>query len=187
MTSQDSQKNMEKLLTPHVLKSNLVMASLYLSAFEILKTSIVERIKKFFTDYNGNQLHVSSDYRNVTRIHKDELQASCLWLEQNGAITSDEVLMMDSIRQHRNKIAHELPHFLIDVNREIDIQNFENIRCLLRKIEVWWIREVEIPSNSDFDGLEVADENIQPGPVLLLDVLVELALERTQLSDADDE
>lgn len=165
-----------KFLSPETMRTNLLMVSLYLAAFEILKSTVTDRTENFFTfdDVNGQpQLHPK--YQEVASLNKNPLQASLLWLKQNDAITSDDILMFDIIRQHRNELAHQLPHFLIDTSRNIDTQNFENIRYLLRKIETWWIQQVDIPSNSDYDGIEIRDEDIQPGSVTVLDAIIEMA------------
>ena len=56
----------EKILNPEIVKNNLMLSSLYLSAFEILKFSIIGRIESSFaTDYNkeGNPIQ-SSQYKN---------------------------------------------------------------------------------------------------------------------------
>ena len=38
----------ESLLNPDVLRSNLIMAALYIAAFEVLKSTIVKRIRDFY-------------------------------------------------------------------------------------------------------------------------------------------
>ena len=158
------------------MRTNLLMASLYLAAFEILKSTVVDRIKGFFTfDYANGQPQLDSRYQEVASLNKNPLQASLLWLQENNAITPDDVLMFDAIRQHRNELAHQLPHFLIDAERNINFQNFENVRYLLRKIETWWIQQVDIPTNPDYDGVEVKDEDIQPGSVIVLDAIIGMA------------
>lgn len=55
-------------------------------------------------------------------------------------------------------------------------ERFGEMAILLRKIEVWWIREVEIPTNPDFDGREIDDAAIVPGPLIGLQVLQDIAL-----------
>ena len=47
---------------------------------------------------------------------------------------------------------------------------------LLRKIEKWWIVEFEIPINSDFDGKEIDEDGIVPGPVMMLQLMFDVAL-----------
>lgn len=47
---------------------------------------------------------------------------------------------------------------------------------LLHKIEVWWIVNLEIPLNQDFDGSEEIDESkIMPGSVMMLKVTLDVA------------
>jgi hypothetical protein len=48
--------------------------------------------------------------------------------------------------------------------------------ALLRKVETWWIKNVDIPINSDFDGQTVEDQEIIPGPVMGLQLLRDVAL-----------
>lgn len=158
------------------MRTNLLMVSLYLAAFEILKSTVTDRTENFFTfDYVNGQPRLHPKYQEVTSLNKNPLRASLMWLKQNDAITSNDVLMFDAIRQHRNELAHQLPHFLIDTSRNVNIQNFENIRYLLRKIETWWIQQVDIPANSDYDGVEINAEDIQPGSVIVLDAIIVMA------------
>ena len=45
------------------------------------------------------------------------------------------------------------------------------------KIETWWIRNVDMIINEDFDGVEVADEDIHPGRVVMLNEIIRIALD----------
>jgi hypothetical protein len=55
-------------------------------------------------------------------------------------------------------------------------ETFRVLMHLLRKIEVWWIVEFEIPTNPDFDGREIDQESILPGPVAGMQLLSDVAL-----------
>ena len=46
--------------------------------------------------------------------------------------------------------------------------------ALLRRIEVWWVVNLEIPTNSDFDGKEIDEEGIIPGPLLMIQMMLEV-------------
>jgi hypothetical protein len=49
--------------------------------------------------------------------------------------------------------------------------------ALLRKIEIWWIVNVEIPTNPDFDdATDVDEDGILPGPVMAVSLMVDVAL-----------
>jgi len=169
-------KKYDNLLNPQAVKNNLVFSSLYLSAYELLKSSIIERIESFFaTDYNkeGKPILTSQYKKEVLGLHKYKLAASSLWLEKMEVITEDDVRKIDEIRKHRNKIAHDLPNVLVE-GFEPHLDYFMEIRRLLEKIEIWWIQNFEIPINSDYDGIEIKDEDIRPGPVIILDHLISI-------------
>lgn len=127
-------------------------------------------------DEDGKPI-VDERYNEVKQLHRDILRASCLWLQQNGALSAEDVAEIDVIRQHRNQIAHELPELLSDVDRDINLDFLQSIQRLLRKTEIWWIRDVGMTINEDFDGVEVADEDINPGPVIMLNEIIRIALD----------
>jgi hypothetical protein len=139
---------------------------------------LVERIRDFFTLSlgEGEEKTVGEQYNEVKQLHRNILVASCLWLQQNGTISSDDVAEIDAIRRHRNQIAHGLPQFLGDVDQEISLDLLRNILCLLRKVEIWWARNVDLAVNPDFDNANVADEDIHPGRVLVLNEIMRVAL-----------
>lgn len=169
----------EKFLNPEAIKSNLVLSSLYLAAYEILKSAIIDNARDFFaSDYDADGKPVlDKQYRDeVSKLHRDLLQASCLWLEKVGAITSDEVEEIGRIRRHRNEVAHELPQLLSEHNRNINLDYFVRIRELLNKIEIWWIRNFEVLINPELDNVEIDDKDIRPGRVIALDYLISVAL-----------
>lgn len=112
----------------------------------------------------------------VTKVHKDLLFASCLWLRRNNVITESEVKEIENIRRHRNQVVHELPRLLSDTDLNLNTGYFLRIRELLKKIEVWWAKNVVIPANEDFDGVEVNEEDIQPGGVIVLDYIISAAI-----------
>lgn len=48
--------------------------------------------------------------------------------------------------------------------------------ALHRKIEVWWIMEVDIPTNPQFDGKEIDENEVVPGSMIALNMLCDIAL-----------
>jgi hypothetical protein len=47
--AEDVPKSGENFLNPEVLRPNLIMASLYIAAFEMLKDTIIDRTRDFYT------------------------------------------------------------------------------------------------------------------------------------------
>ena len=53
---------------------------------------------------------------------------------------------------------------------------FDQLRQLLRKIEVWWIVNVDMTIAQDDLPGDVADSDIVPGPLIMLDLMIGVAL-----------
>lgn len=72
-------------------------------------------------------------------------------------------------------MAHELLA-IVTAGKDGDyIARFQELVSLLKKIEVWWVVNVEIPINPAFDEEEIDEEGIVPGPVLMLQMMLEVA------------
>ncbi|WP_080493146.1 hypothetical protein [Burkholderia ubonensis] len=166
----------EQLLTPSVMQNRLISVSLYITAFELLKESVVGRIRDF---YNIGLCHgddnVSDEYReNVLARNKSALYASLDWLLEHQAIDDTDIGSFERIKLTRNKLAHELPSIVIGGENIDHVAIFQDLATLLRKVEIWWVVNVEIPTNPDFDGQEVDQAEITPGPVLMLQMMLEV-------------
>lgn len=176
--SNSASKPWEKFTTPEILQRNLLLASLYLSAYEILKSTLIQRPQEFFTrTFKDGKRILDAEYEVVEKLHKSPLQASCLWFKDLGAITDQDIDKVHEFREHRNQLAHDLLPFLGDVDQEINLQHLRAIYDLLKKVDTWWVKEIELPCNPDYDEIEVSDEDIIPGSVLLISLLLQTALQ----------
>ena len=167
----------EMLLTPAVMQEKLVSASLYIAAYDLLKESIVGRIRSFYmVGFDENGEIVDEKYeKTVAARNKSILYASLDWLRENGVVEESDCEVFERIRKTRNLLAHELLA-IVTASKESDhIERFEELVSLLKKIEVWWVVNVEIPVNPDFDGKEIDEKGIVPGPVLMLQMMLEVA------------
>ncbi|OJB50044.1 hypothetical protein BGV60_12960 [Burkholderia ubonensis] len=158
------------------MQNRLISVSLYITAFELLKESVVGRIRDF---YNIGLCHgddnVSDEYReNVLARNKSALYASLDWLLEHQAIDDTDIGSFERIKLTRNKLAHELPSIVIGGENIDHVAIFQDLATLLRKVEIWWVVNVEIPTNPDFDGQEVDQAEITPGPVLMLQMMLEV-------------
>lgn len=174
-------KDWEKFHNPKEIKKNLIDASLYLSFFEVLNTAIVERIADFFNmEFKDGRFITSEEYKEEIINRKingktNIFLSSCLWLIDNGVITQDEYDLIIKIKEHRNRIAHDLLEFLFDSEYVIDKDLFNQIEILTLKIVKWWIVEVEVPLNPDFDGQEIDSEGILTGQEVILNYIFKIA------------
>lgn len=172
------EREWENILNPQLLKTNLIAASLYITAFETLKGRIIDRLKDFFLEWdeNGN-LKPSNEYKTeVLDRNRNVLYASLLWHVDMEVINLKDLESFERIKSYRNLLAHELPSFIVrGVTSEYEL-NFSEMITLLSKIETWWIANFEIPVNADFDGVEIDTDSIIPGSVLMLNLMLKLAL-----------
>jgi hypothetical protein len=188
-TSEDQvYRSWTKFFNPESLRSNLIAASLFLTAYELLRTSAIDRIRDFFTyEFNENGGVVSEDYKDkVLSLHKSPLRASLLWLKEMSALDDSDIELVDNIREHRNELAHDLPKFIATADAEINVDLLGSIYELLTKIDRWWIKEVDIPTNPDFDGQEVADADIQSGIMICMQMMLRIATDENALMFWDE-
>ena len=174
-----------KLFTPEILRTNLLLASLYLTSYEILKIAIVEGLKDFFiyqdpiSDEEEKNLLNSvdptlverfresyqkevSEYEKEVGISIDDrdklgLIPSCKWLQKQSALSEEEVDEIRLIRDHRNEIAHELPDLLVGEGFDIQLEHFQRIRTLIHKIDVFWAKNDVMFDASTFDEVDIQD------------------------------
>ena len=184
---------MKKITNPTLIKRNLLVASLFVTSFEMLKTSIQGRIKDFLclnatlNEQGELEFDESEDYktqvseREIVHINRRKYRdyhlfySSSLWLKENNVIIQDDFDEIEKIRKHRNLIAHEPLKLLVDDNINVNIALLKKSQELLKKIEKWWIIEYEIPANPDFDEQEIDESLVQSGSSIFLDYLMEIA------------
>ena len=174
----DFQSQWERFLTPKILRSNMITATVYIAAFEILKNSIIGRIRDFFwTDFDENGDIIDPRYESeVLSKKRSPLYASMEWLKDMDAISEEDVALFDKAKDIRNKVAHEINGLLVEGLPPDLPENFENIVKLLDKIERWWIVNVELEINPQLADKEIDAEEIVPGPVLNLKMMIDIAL-----------
>lgn len=173
----------ERFLDPDVVRPSLFLATMFITTFEILKDSIVDDVRSFYTNgFDEHGLTVSSDYQaKVLSKNKSPLYASLQWLRENDAIDDEDLLTFEKLKSTRNLLAHQL---FVVVTGQVDSGHetqFDDLVKLLRKIGVWWVVNVEIPTNPDYDGKEIDEEGIVPGAVLTLQMLIQVASGNTEL------
>ena len=91
---------------------------------------------------------------------------------ERSVISTAEIELVDAICEHRNELAHDLPRFVASTNAEISASLLGSIYDLVAQIDRWWIQEVEIPINPDFDGQRINDDEIQSGSMLFLQIMI---------------
>jgi len=176
----------KQFLDPKILRNRLIAGALFITAFEMLKDSIVDRIRDFFCfgfDENGDL--ISDDYRaKVLSLHKKPLEASLLWLENMGAIDASDIKKYRTLTDARNNLAHEMLA-VISGQKEIDLQVlFEDLLALLRKIDVWWVVNLDLATDPDMADKEIDEKDITPGSMMIFQMLMDVALGDEEQAEA---
>lgn len=172
------QASWERFLHPETLRQNLLVSSMFIAAFEILKESIVDRIKGFYTtgfDQTGWRIDPKYEAEVLSR-SKSPVYASLDWLKEHEVIDEKDIEGFDNVRKCRNEIAHGLFKVVVEGIGPERAEMFAEMIRILRKIEVWWVVNVEIPTNPDFDGQEIDEDGIVPGPLISLQLMLDIAL-----------
>lgn len=173
----------ERFLDPDVVKPSLFLAAMFITAFEILKNSAIDRLRNFYANgWDETGPIISTEYQSrVLSRNKSALYASFDWLQESGAIDSEDLEQYEKLKRTRNLLAHQLFEVVtgqVESNHEA---HFVELLELLRKIEVWWVVNLEIATSPDFDGQDIDEANIVPGPFLSLQMLIEVASGNTEL------
>lgn len=168
----------ERVLHPETLKSNIITASIFSMAFEMLKSSIIERIEGFFTNgFDENGMIVSPEYKEeVLSLKRSPLYASLKWLQNMGAIDNADLEKFEHIKRCRNTLVHEMLAFTSSgVDFDVAATLSEMID-LLRKIEIWWFENLDMAIDPDAYPGDLDLKQVTPGPVWGLQMLIDVAL-----------
>lgn len=168
----------ERALHPETLKTNIITASIFSMAFEMLKSSIIEKIEGFFTNgFDENGMIVSPEYKEkVLSLNRSPLYASLKWLQDMHAIDDKDLERFEHIKRCRNTLAHEMLTFASS-GVDFDVAEvFEGMVGLLRKIEIWWFENLEMAIDPDAYPEDLDLEQVIPGPVWSLQMLIDVAL-----------
>ncbi|MDD5503777.1 MAG: hypothetical protein PHV77_00485 [Candidatus Omnitrophica bacterium] len=101
-------------LTNGEITQTLAYAGLILVAFELVKSLIVKPIKTFYWHMTFSEGGPFKSYEDDVLIrHKNEFEACLLYLRDfMKIIDSDDVSIIQELREHRNDLAHNIAHKL---------------------------------------------------------------------------
>ena len=178
---EENRAKWERILDPEVLRPNLIMASLYIITFEILKNStIIKRIKDlYFIGYDKNGEIISEEYKtDVLSKGKGEFFASLNWLKYHNVIDNNDIERINNVRELRNLLAHETIKLMMDGLPPNFPELFSDMFDLLNRIEKWWIINFDIPANPDMENkqVDIIEDDIVPGPIVGIQMLIDVAL-----------
>ncbi|MBC2773221.1 hypothetical protein H6M51_10125 [Rhizobium sp. AQ_MP] len=178
-------KKLKKLLEGDHLHISLQLrvASMYMIIYEDLRDTIEQRVTGFFANdwelVDGKLLptELSEEYRTLLR-GKSKFKACRDFLREFGATSSEDEEFIVKFISYRGEVAHRLYWIMLDDNEpELDLEMLIQALSLSVKIERWWIKNIELPTNPDFDGIDVSLDEIEPGRHLFLRQLIRVAFQ----------
>lgn len=152
---------LEQKLSADRIRANLQNAAMYLVAYELLRRSIVDELKAFYlVGMPGiTSPDLQREYKEeVSCRHRKLYEASCLWLADQGVLDEAAVVELQRIREHRDKVAHELPSLMVDPAFDVDLELLARMRHYLGAAGRFWgsvnASLSEIPAEEiDHDGI----------------------------------
>lgn len=174
----NSRERWEAFLDPDVLRGKLISASIYIAAYEMLKDSIIGRIRTFYsTGFTPEGPIIPPEYeQEVLSRNRSPLYASLAWLRDNVVIDEADLVKFEKVKACRNQLAHEMSSHALGALDVGYLEQLPALAALLKKIETWWILKVEIAVNPDMVGAEIDESEIASGASLLLQLMIEVAL-----------
>ena len=170
---------MNNIFDEKTLKVNIQFASLFVLNYECLKDFVVNQVRGFYSDsiiVDGKWIHKESDKykKEVRALAKHIDDASMKWFIASEAITQEDFKLFQTIRMRRNEITHELLNNLGNGFNDSDIELFGNLLSLYRKIDKWWINEIEIPISTEDIPSDYNQDNVVGGQAVVLSAVNEI-------------
>ena len=97
------------------------------------------------------------------------------WLKRMSVIEETDAIAIQDVTEARNVMAHELGDIVMGDGMPNMNERFPKLLSLIKKIERWWIVNVDVPTNPDFDGKDVDERSVTSGPEMAMSVLWDIA------------
>jgi len=177
--NEDAKRAWAEFVDPAIMRPRLITASVYIAGFEALQNSIIQRLRELYTTgFNESGLTIDPEYETkVANRNRSPVYASLDWLIENEVITDVDVRIFERLKACRNKLAHELLSTLGSEGLPPELEKcFPEMCALFRKIETWWVINVEIATNPDLANKGIDEDEVVPGPVAMFHVFLQVAL-----------
>ena len=163
----------------------LVALGLFMISHELLLDAIKRRPLEFFADLRDIRLDrlpppTPKSRQEVLALDpkgkEDMLRGSIAYLRKMCVIDEDEERAIKDVTDVRNEIAHQLKGMIGGGAMPDLTKHYPIATALTTKIERWWILNVDIATDTDYDGREIDPEEITPGSMMMMDMLGRVAL-----------
>lgn len=179
-----NEEQWERFLDPDVVRPSLFMAAMFITGFEILKNSIIDHLRDFYS-IGFSAEGESPEYKEkVLSRSRSPVYASLDWLYEHQVLNDNDLNAFEKLRETRNLVAHQLFKIVTGQSESSHSEQFQILLDLLRKIEVWWVENVELATDPEYVDKEIDENDIVPGAILTVQMLLEVASGNTELLEA---
>jgi hypothetical protein len=171
------EERLQAKLAPEAVGHALIQAGALLTGYELVKSSIVDGVRGFFTfGFTETGPTIGPDYeRKVLALAPgNKFRASVAWLVEMDALQQEHVQALERIRTHRGEVAHELARLLVDPDASVDAGLLQDLRSCMRALDRFW-GSIEVDINPDLASEDIDLGGIRSGSGLLLDYLLDLS------------
>ena len=182
MASKKPERDLETVFHPQELRTALVLVSLYVLAFENFKSGIIDHLRTLhFRSIDAEGWHIDEYAYAADVLSRDPkhrpFHGSLAWFRHFDAIDDADLETIERFTAVRNRLVHELWKWLGTAELPTDLATFSDLIRVYRKVEVWHIVHIELDDEDpEWEGKEIIEEEIQPGPLIMLQLLWDTAL-----------
>ena len=182
-SSKKALEMIENVMTPENLQLTVSFTSLFVLVFECFKDMVIDRPKEFFCtekiEFKEDKIvyYETEKYkREVRKLANKPFEASLRWFANHKVITEFDVNKALSIELHRHSFVHELYNVVHNGISDDDIKLLADLISIYRKIDSWWIYNVEIDWDEIKDPNNVKQDECISGSLMMIDVMINILL-----------
>lgn len=174
---------LSNILDKETLQKNITVTSLFVLFFETLKDYAIDKLRDLYCVEsvqfkNGKFIYQENDrYKSHVRaLDKDYFYASLKWFLNHDALTEKDVETVCRAQKRRNVFVHELFHMLFQGIQPEDMQLLTEMAEIYKKIDSWWVFNVEFDPDDVPNAEEVKQEDCFSSSAAMLSVIKDIAL-----------
>lgn len=173
----------ENVVTPENLQFTVSFTSLFVLVFECFKDMVIDRPKEFFCtekiEFKEDKIvyYETEKYkREVRKLANKPFEASLRWFANHKVITESDVNKVLSIELRRHSFVHELYNVIHNGISDEDTQLLADLVSIYKKIDSWWIYNVEIDWDEIKDPDNVKQDECISSSLVMIDVMINILL-----------
>jgi len=172
---------LEAKLASARIRATLAFAGLFQLTHELIKRGVLDDVKGFYGYMNllgeptwlyGPDGKRRYEQSVLSLAPGKPFEASLIWLKDSEAITSAQVHALERIYSHRHDLTHELDKYLVDPDREPDVDLLVEALEILRSISRFWT-QIEIDIGTFEDHGEVTVDEVLPSQLAFLQMCID--------------